>query len=142
MTPVVRYMLLCDDVRPDPGNPSCTHIDCLMGNLVSLEEPAFPLLREAICVYLVLTECQGRGTGQIRVAFSDSEPEQVLFGSPEHEINFAGQSPLDLLGVVFRLRDCLFPQAGRYAVQFWYNHQKVEERPLRLKAGSEGSGSV
>jgi hypothetical protein len=66
------------------------------------------------------------------VAFSDSEPEQLLFGSPEHDLDFTGHSPLELLGVVFKLRGCLFPQEGRYSVQFWYNHQKVEERPLRL----------
>jgi hypothetical protein len=126
-------MLLCDDAQPDPDNPSCTHIDCLMGNIVSLEDPPFPLLREQICIYLVLTECHGRGIGQIRVAFSDNEPDQLLFGSPEHDLDFTGYSPLELLGVVFRLRNCLFPQEGRYSVQFWYNHQKIEECPLHLK---------
>ena len=135
-------MLLCDDVRPDPVNPSCTHIDCLMGNLVSLDDPPFPVLREKLCIYLVLTEGHGHGIGQIRVAYSDSEPEQVLFGSPEYNLDFTGHSPLELLGVVLRLRDCLFPQAGRYSVQFWYNQQKVEERPLRLKASSEGSSNA
>jgi hypothetical protein len=112
-----------------------------MGNIVSLENPPFPLLRERICVYLVLTECHGHGIGQIRVAYADSEPEQLLFGSPEHDLDFTGHSPLELLGFVFRLRDCLLPQAGRYSVQFWYNHQKLEERPLRLKAASEESSN-
>jgi hypothetical protein len=99
-------------------------------------------MREQICIYLVLTGCHGEGTGQIRVAFADSDPEQLLFGSPEHKLNFAGHSPLELLGVVFRLRDCLFPKAGRYSVQFWYNSQKVEERPLHLKAVSTGGIDV
>lgn len=142
MTPIVRYLLLCDDARPDPVNPSCTHIDCLMGNIVSLDDPPFPLLREEICIYLVLTECHGHGIGQIRAAYSDSEPEQMLFGSPEHDLDFTGHSPLELLGFVFRLRGCLFPQAGQYSVQFWYNRQKVAELPLRLKAASEGSSNA
>jgi hypothetical protein len=93
-------------------------------------------LREQICIYLVLTEGYGSGFAQIRVEYSDSEPAKVLFGSPEHEFDFAGHSPLELLGVVFRLKDCLFPQAGRYSVQFWYNGEKIEERPLRLKAAT------
>jgi hypothetical protein len=126
-------MLLCDDVRIDPDSPTCTHIDCLMGNIVSLEDPPYPLLREMICVYLVLTECHGRGTAQVRVSYADAEPEQPLFGSPPRDLDFAGHTPLELLGVVFRLRDCLFPQAGRYSVQFWYNGGKVEERPLLLR---------
>lgn len=135
-------MLLCEDVRPDPANPSCTHVDCLMGNLVSLDDPPFPLLQAGICIYLVLTECHGRGKGQIRVAYSDSEPEQLLFGSPEQDLDFTGRSPLELLGVVFRLLDCLFPWAGRYSVQFWYNGQKVGECPLRLTATSERSSGT
>ncbi len=110
-----------------------------MDNIVSLEEPPFPVLREKICVYLVLSECHGRGVGQVRVAYVDSEPEQLLFGSPEHALDFTGRSPLELIGVVFRLRDCLFPQAGRYSVQFWYDSQKIEERPLRLKAYTLGA---
>ncbi len=133
MTPVVVYMLLCDDVRIDPDNPTCVHVDCLMGNIVSLEDPPFPLLREMICIYLVLTECHQEGIGQIRVVYADSENEELLFGSPQHTLNFAGHSPLELLGIVFRLEACEFPEAGRYLVQFWYNEQKVEERPLRVR---------
>jgi hypothetical protein len=133
MSPVVRYMLLCDEVRPDLVNPSCTHIDCLMSNIVSLQNPPFPLLREKICVYLVLAECQGRGIAQIRVAYSDSEPEQLLFGSPEHAVDFSGRSPLESLGIVFRIKPCLFPHSGRYSVQFWYDNEKLAERPLQLK---------
>jgi uncharacterized protein DUF6941 len=133
MKPIVRYMLLCDDARVDPDNPACTHIDCLMSNIVSLENPPFPLVREMICVYVVLTGCHGNGMAQIRVVFCDPEPEQLCFAFPPHLLDFAGHSPLASLGVVFRLEGCLFPHAGRYSVQFWYNDQKVEERPLRLR---------
>jgi len=133
VTPVVRYMLLCDDVRVDPDTPTCTHVDCLMSSIVSLEGPPFPLLREQLCFYLVLTECHGTGVGQIRVAYSDGEHEQPVFGSPPQPLDFAGQSPLDLLGVVFRIQACPFPRAGQYSVQFWYNGQRVEDRPLRLR---------
>ena len=62
-----------------------------------------------------------------------AQPEQLVFGSPPHPLDFADHSPLELLGVVFRLVACPFPQAGRYSVQFWYNEQKVEERALQLR---------
>jgi hypothetical protein len=134
MTPIVRYMLLCDGARVDPDNPACTHIDCLISNIVSLENPPFPLVREMMCVYLVLTGCHGSGTAQIRVAFCDTEPEKLLFGStPPYTLDFTGHSPLDLLGVTFRLEACRFPRTGRYSVQSWYNDQKVEERALQLR---------
>ncbi len=45
-------------------------------------------------------------------------------------------SPLEVLGVVFRIEACLFPESGRYAVQFWYNGEMLEERLLRAKEES------
>ena len=71
MVPVVRYFLLCDDVRIDPDHPNCVQVDCLMSTIVSLEQPPFPLQREMICAYLTLAECYGRGTAQIRVCYID-----------------------------------------------------------------------
>jgi hypothetical protein len=133
MVPIVRYMVLCDDVRIDPARPTCAHIDCLMSNIVSLEDPPFPLVREMICVYFILTGGHGKGMGQIRVAYMDREHEEPVFGSAEHLLDFSGQSPLDLLGVAFRIEACRFPRAGQYSVQFWYNGEKVEERLLRLR---------
>jgi hypothetical protein len=133
MTPIVRYMLLCDDVRIDPDKPYCVNIDCLMTNIVSLEEPPFPLVREMFCVYLVLTDCYGKGVGQIRVAYVDGEHEQLLFGSREHELDFTDHTPLEVLSVAFRIEACRFPRAGRYSVQFRYNQELVDEKPLLLR---------
>ena len=136
MNPIIRYMLLCDDIRVDPDNPACVHVECLMSEIVSLEIPPFPLLREMLCVYLMLTECYGNGVAQIRVVYSDGEHEVPLFGSPEHRLDFTGHFPLEVLGVVFRIEACLFPESGRYTVQFWYNGEILEERPLRAKEES------
>jgi hypothetical protein len=133
MNPIVRYMLLCDDVHADPNNAACTHIDCLMSNIVSLEDPPYPLLREMICVFLVLAECRGRGRVQVIVSFVDGLREQPLFGCPEHEVDFSSADPLDVIGIPFRIRDCRFPIAGAYSVQFWYNGAKLAERPLHLR---------
>jgi hypothetical protein len=133
LTPVVRYLLLCDDVREEPDQPNCRHIDGLMSNIVSREVPPYPLVREMICVFLVLTECQGRGIGQVRVAYEDDEPPRALFGSPEGEIDFTGADPLESLGVTYRLEACPFRRPGRYTVQFWYNGAKLAECPLRLR---------
>lgn len=136
MTPIVRYMLICDDVHPDAGKRMCTHIECLMSTIVSLENPPFPVLREQICVYLVLTDCYGRGTAQVKVVSVDDENELVCFGSAEHELDFRHHSPLEVLSVVFRIKDCEFPRAGRYSVQLWYNADMLAERPLHLKSPS------
>jgi len=133
MDPIVRYMVLCDNVRIDPDRPLCANIECVITNIVSLESPPFPLVRELVCVYLALTACRGNGTGQIRVAFLDNEGEQLLFGSPVRDLSFAGHSPLETLGIVFRLEACPFARPGRYSVQFCYNGVVIEQRHLELR---------
>ena len=134
MRPIVRYMLLCDDIQVDPDKAACVNVECLLSEIVSLEVPPFPLVREMFCIFLVLTECYGIGVAQIRVVYADREHEVPLFGSPERALDFTGHSPLEVLGIVFRIRACRFPEPGRYAVQFWYNGEMVEERPLRLES--------
>lgn len=133
MEPLVRYFILCDAVRTDPGRPHCTQVDCLMSSIASLENPPYPLLRESVCVLLVLTAGHGRGTGQIRVFYVDEEPERPMFGTPLRPLDFTAVSPLDAVGITFIIRNCPFPRAGRYSVQFWYNDRRIAEQPLELR---------
>lgn len=130
MTPLVRYMILCEDWRVDPSNPRRIDILGLLTNLTSIDESEFPLLCPELCVFLALTEARGTGSAQIMCVFE--ETGQYVFGTPKHSVTF-GDDPLEVIGVPFRIRDCVFPQQGLYSVQFWYNDQVVEERPLRLR---------
>lgn len=104
-----------------------------MSNIISPESPPYPLIRESLCVFLVLTECYGSGRVQLRVSYVDGEFEQLIFGTPEHTLNFINRSPLELLSTVFRLNLCPFPRPGRYSVQFWYDGECVHECPLQLR---------
>jgi hypothetical protein len=60
MDPLVRYFILCDGVHVDPERPQCVQIDCLMNSITSLEDPPYPVLRESMCAFLVLTACRGQ----------------------------------------------------------------------------------
>ena len=60
--PSVRYMLLSEDLRINSSNPHLVDIIGLLTNLVSLEEPPFPLRYPELCVFLTLTEGRGQGT--------------------------------------------------------------------------------
>ena len=121
--PSIRYMLLCDDVHADADKPACTHVECLMSHIVSLDDPPYPFLREMICVFLVLAECRGRGRVQIRVSFIDDLHEQPLFGSPEHEVDFASVGPLEqiTLRIVRKSVDTAAVAAGQvlYLIRSW-----------------------
>jgi hypothetical protein len=130
ITPVVRYMILCEDWGTDADSPNRVNIYGLLTNIRPIDQPAYPLLFRELCVFLVLTEGRERGDGQI-VCVSADTLERV-FETPKREIEF-GADPLEVVGVPFRIRDCPFPQGGLYLLQFWYNDIEVEHRPLRLR---------
>jgi hypothetical protein len=128
--PVVRYMLLCDDWRLDPDHNRRIIIVGLISNIHAVEEPPYPLFYRELCVFLALTE--GRGQGEGKIVCVRAEDEQKIFETHPRTIGFGGD-PLEVIGVSFRIRDCSFPRAGLYSVQFWYEGELVEERPLRMR---------
>jgi hypothetical protein len=130
ISPIVRYMLLCDDWRLDGQNNRRVTIIGLIWNIHSVEEPAYPLFYREFCVFLALTEGRGQGEGHIVCVFE--ETGQKVFETRKRPIQFR-RDPLEVVGVPFRIRDCSFPQPGLYSVQFWYDGVMVEERPLRMR---------
>jgi hypothetical protein len=128
--PVVRYMLLCEDWRLDPQNNRRVTIIGLISNIHALGDPPYPLLYPELCVFLALTEGRGQGEGRIVCIFEESG--QKVFETRSRPIAF-GPDPLEVVGVPFRIRDCTFPIAGLYSVQFWYEGELVADHPLRLR---------
>ena len=128
--PVVRYMLLCEDWYCDPENGRRVHIAGLISNITALDELPFPLRYEELCVFLALTEGYGQGKGKIVCVFEETDTR--VFETNLRSIPF-GPDPLEVIGVPFRIRDCIFPQAGMYTVQFWYEGELIEQRPLRVR---------
>jgi hypothetical protein len=128
--PVVRHMLLCDDVQHDPDNPVKLNVIGLANILRSTADPPFPFKHPQLCVYLHLTG--GRGTGQAQVVAVHGDSDQVAFASPVNALSF-GSDPLALVGVIFRMRNCPFPEAGLYWIQFRYNGKVIAQQPLVVR---------
>jgi hypothetical protein len=118
-------MLLCDAWRVDPGNSHRVTIDGLISSIRAIDDPPYPLLREELCVFLILTGGHGQGQGHIACVFEDTG--QTIFESGRRPIVF-GPDPLEVVGVPFRIRDCRFPFPGLYAVQFWYDEVRNGRR--------------
>jgi hypothetical protein len=129
--PVVRHMLLCEDVGRDPTNPKRIALYGLMSSIRFLDVPPFPLRYALLCVYLVLTGGRGRGRGQIVIV--EASVGQTICASRPHPLTFGAMNPLDVLGVCFRIRDCVFPGAGLYWVEFRYDRRTIAREPLLLK---------
>src|SRR5262245_23794978 len=115
LTPVVRYMLLCDDWQLNGPNRRRVSILGLIWNFHSVDEPAYPLFYREFCVFLALTEGRGQGEGRIVCVFE--ETGETVFETGTRAIPFP-DDPLEVVGVPFRIRNCTFPQPGRYSVQF------------------------
>ncbi len=130
MQPIARYMILCNDWFLDPDNPRRVHIVGLISSLRPADDPPYPFVLPEICVFLALTDC--RGSGSCRIVCTHDATGRKIFETRQRQITF-GPDPIEILGVPFRIRDCPFPHAGLCTVQFWYEGQLVEERPLRLR---------
>ena len=94
----------------------------LISAIRALETPAFPLVFPELCVFLQLTECRGPGEARIEIQHADSS--QIAFRTRTRRIQF-GNDPLEIYGVSFRIRDCVFNAPGLYWVQFWYNNEVI-----------------
>jgi hypothetical protein len=122
--------IVCEDVQTDLDNPRRVTLAGLISAIRSLEEPPFPLLYRELCIFLQLTGCRGGAEGRVEVQHADSG--QVVFRTGTRTIPF-GNDPLEIVGVTFRIRDCLFPEPGLYWVRFWYNETMISQQPLLLR---------
>lgn len=122
-------MILCDDWWSDPERENRITISGLLTSIRPAPHLHYPIAYREICVFLLLTEGYGRGSGKI-VCLSE-ETGKTVFETGNLQIPFT--SALDVVGVPFRIQHCIFPTEGIYTVQFWYEGEMLEERPLRLR---------
>ena len=127
MRPIVQYLIVCDDVRPDPSNPLRVNAFGLIINIRPSAVPPFPVIRPHLCVLVLMTRCQGVGDLSIRIVHN-ATGQSAFFNSPRR-IRFVG-SPRDAVGVTFRVRNCAFPEAGVYWVEVIYDGTVIARRPL------------
>ncbi len=66
----------------------------------------YPLLHRELCVFLQMTECRGAADGYVELQQADSG--EVIFRTQTRTMPL-GNDPLNVVGVTFRIRDCLFP---------------------------------
>jgi hypothetical protein len=131
MHPVVRHLIVCDDIQFDPQNPRRATIVNLLQAIYALDQPPFPLLQRELCVLVQLTECRGKGEFWVQIVQADTGKVVRRTRTRSHDF---GNDPLEVTGIPFRIRDCPFPEAGLYWVQFWYNNHMIAEEPLALRA--------
>lgn len=115
LEPVVRLMLLCDRVLPDPSNPGKLNVFGVVSTIVVNADAVFPVHHPELTVFVLLAG--GRGEGEGRIVVVQADTDAPAFSSIAHALSF-GADPLALHGRSFRILDCFFPAAGLYWVEF------------------------
>jgi hypothetical protein len=128
-TPLVRSLIVCEDIITDPGNRKRVSLVNLIHSIRSLDEPPYPLLYRELCVFVQLTSC--RGQGEVRVEIRQADMDSVIFATQPRTVSFPND-PVAVHGMRFRIRGCTFPAAGLYWVQFWYDNRLLDQRPIIL----------
>jgi hypothetical protein len=125
--PIVRYMIVCDDLLTDSERPTKPIIVGLICLLTPDTDPPYPFWLGQMCVLLILTEGRGTGICELRLVFE--ETEEVVWQTSRLPLVF-GPDPVALRGVLFRDHHVPFPSQGVYAVQFWYNEQLLAQQTI------------
>jgi hypothetical protein len=129
MNPVVRYLLLCDDVQTDPTNVLRLNVTGLITHIRATGNPPFPVVRPIFCALLILTNCQGVGELSLRIVEDDTG--RVVFRNPTRRVRFTGP-PEDAVGVVFRVLNCRFEAPGLYWVELIFSGMVLASQPFTL----------
>jgi len=130
VNPLVRYMIVCEDVRRQPSNPSRIDLIGLLSAMTPNVEPAYPYVCPNVCVFVLLTECRGDGNGRIEIVESDTGRTVRLTKLRRIKLP---TNPLAIEGFFFRLEGTVFPRAGLYDFVFWYNEAPLERQPLEMR---------
>ena len=129
MNPVVRYLLLCDDVQADPNNVLRLNVVGLITHIRATGNPPFPVVRPVFCAMLILTGCEGPGELSLRVV--EDATGRVIFRNPTRRVRFTGPAD-DAVGVVFRVLNCRFDAPGLYWVELIFSGMVIASQPLTL----------
>jgi hypothetical protein len=106
VNPVVRYMVVCEEMRITAKQVSLFN---LILNMISKEDPPYPVIRREICVFVVLAEVRGKGDFFVRIESADADAPVFTTRKRSHDF---GDDPLKAHGLPFRLRNCRLPQSG------------------------------
>lgn len=128
--PIVRHLIVCEDVQVDSDNPRRVTIVGVTGTLDTFGIVPFPMVYPELCLFFQMTECRGPGDFWIEVLQADTN--RKMFRSPARTLTFQGD-PLEVCMAALRVRECRFPLPGLYWVELCYNSEVLAQEPLLVR---------
>jgi len=93
--PVVRHLIVFDDIEYDPANPLRVTLVNMVYGIRSLEQLPYPLRHRELCVLVQVAECRGTGEFRIEIVQADTGRVVRLTGTMSHDF---GNDPLEVFG--------------------------------------------
>lgn len=128
--PFVRHMVLADDIRPDPANPTKLILHGLIQTVRLVPPVTLPAVIDRMCVLLYLAGGRGTGVGQIVAVHADTN--EPAFGSRPLRLTYPAD-PLRVVPVLFRMERCVVRRTGLYWVEFRHNNRPLAELSLLVE---------
>jgi hypothetical protein len=129
-TAVARNLVVCEDIVRHADNPQKVDLLRVVSNFHVVEWSGDSFYFPELCVYAALSEARGLATLSIHCV---QHPEGgLVFSTPEHPVEFSND-PLQVIGIPFRIRHCVFPALGMYSFQLWYNVAMLDERYINIR---------
>lgn len=124
--PRVQAMIICDAVIESEEEVDVYN---LSGVRSVMDAPILPALRPRMCVFLQMSG--HRGEARCRVGVRSSKTDAIIYQTKAKLITF--EEPTIVMPVVFRLRNCVFPEAGLYYVDVLHDEKLIGERRLQVR---------
>jgi hypothetical protein len=127
IAPVVRHMIVCEEVILDPVDPRRITFVNLLSTISAPSGGAFPLTVPLLSAFLWIAG--GRGTGTVKVVVLQGNTGHAVFTSASQTIHHP-VNPLQAATMIFRIRRCVFPLPGLYYFQFLHDDRVLSEQAV------------
>jgi len=127
LLPLVRCMLLCEEVVIDPARANRYTLVGVLHTIRPILTPGYPFRHPRMDVFAQLTSCHGPVQVWLEVVRADNG--QVAIRSPTWRFPFRND-PLAVRSIVLRLNRVRYTAPGLYWVRLWYNNTLLAEQAL------------
>ena len=128
--PIVRQMIVCDEIVADPKNGNRLNTMGLAQSISPSKGDDYPLKHPKLSVLISFSG--GVGSGRFHVAIRSEETGEVIRKTDIHTIQHHAQRN-HVSGVTIRIVDCVFEEPGVYWIEFVYEGRVLSQYPLFLR---------
>jgi hypothetical protein len=125
--PVAKTVFISDDVLIDPKSGK-THLLGLYDAIRPAEGHDYPYQLGKLCVFAEFTD--GFGELPFHAEITQLATQETVLRTKEHRVRFPHRHAC--MKVCFRLKECMFPAPGDYAVELYCRDQFIDDRILHL----------